>query len=79
MKVARTPPLATRSAELRPKFLSHASIIANRPGCHSALDVNVHRLEGDAARFAFGVTPGSISSCSFLRRACHIPSYSRIP
>jgi hypothetical protein len=30
-------------------------MIANRPSCHSALDVNVHRLEGDATGFAFGV------------------------
>jgi DNA-binding winged helix-turn-helix (wHTH) protein len=51
-----------------PKFLSHASIIANRPGCHSALDANVHRLEGDAARFAFCVTPGLIRDSRWSAR-----------
>jgi hypothetical protein len=54
----QSPPKAkgTRSNRVGcAKFLSQASMIANRPGCHSALDVNVHRLEGDAARFAFGV------------------------
>jgi hypothetical protein len=46
---------------------------ANRPCCHSALDVNVRRREGDASRFAFGVKPGLIISCSFLRRAAPHP------
>jgi hypothetical protein len=50
-------------------LLRSRSIIANCLRYHSALDVNVHRLDGDASRFAFDVTPVSISLYSFCVRS----------